>query len=250
MSNSEKEVIKILIKKGNELLKQPYKKIEFTGNSKADNLLNNLTDFPHAFVLACVMDRQIKAERAWLIPYKIYKEISTFEFNKLLELTLDNLKEVFKRKNLHRFNKEMAKNFYFAIQKIHGDYNNDVSKIWKNNQSSATIVRRFLEFKGVGIKIATMAANMLARDFKIPMKDYICIDISPDVHVKRVFKRLGLLSKDANEDELIYRARELNPLYPGIFDLPCWDIGRNWCKAKKPICKACYLNGHCYKETV
>ncbi len=250
MSNSGKEVIKILIKKGNELLKQHYKKIEFTKNSKADNLLNNLTDFPHAFVLACVMDRQIKAERAWLIPYKIYKEISTFEFNKLLELTLDNLKEIFKRKNLHRFNEKMSKNFCFAIQKIHKDYKNNASNIWKNNQSSATIVRRFLEFKGVGIKIATMATNMLARDFKIPMKDHICIDISPDVHVKRVFKRLGLISKDASNDELIYRAKELNPLYPGIFDLPCWEIGRNWCKSTKPICKACYLNGYCYKETV
>ena len=71
------------------------------------------------------MDRQIKAERAWLIPYKIYKEISTFELNKLLELTLDNLKEIFKRKNLHRFNEKMAKNFYFSIQKIHRNYNND-----------------------------------------------------------------------------------------------------------------------------
>lgn len=109
---------------------------------------------------------------------------------KFLELTLDNLKEIFKRKNLHRFNEEMAKNFYFAIKKIHRDYNNDASNIWKNNQSSATIVRRFLKFKGVGIKIATMAVYMLARDFKISMKDYIYIDISPDVHVKRVFKRL------------------------------------------------------------
>lgn len=81
ISEIKEEIVKILIKKGNELLKQHYKKIEFTKNSKADNLLNNLTDFPHAFVLACVMDRQIKAERAWLIPYEIYKEISTFEFN-------------------------------------------------------------------------------------------------------------------------------------------------------------------------
>jgi len=142
----------------------------------------------------------------------------------------------------------MGENFYLAIQKIHNDYRDDASNIWKGNPGSATVVRRFLEFKGVGIKIATMAANALARHFKIPMKDYINIDISPDVHVKRVFKRLGFISKDASNDELIYCARELNPMYPGIFDLPCWEIGRYWCRPHKPICEKCYLSRHCNKN--
>ena len=34
--------------------------------------------YPHLFVLACVMDRQIKAERAWNIPYIIADEHGTF----------------------------------------------------------------------------------------------------------------------------------------------------------------------------
>jgi len=144
----------------------------------------------------------------------------------------------------------MGENFYLVIQKIHNNYQDNVSNIWKGNPRSATIVRRFLEFNGVGIKIATMAANILARDFKIPMKDYINIDISPDVHVKRVFKRLGFISKDASNDELVYCARELNPMYPGIFDLSCWEIGRYWCRPNKPICKKCYLNSFCNKKNV
>jgi len=74
------EIINILIKRGEELLAKPFQKIEFTGNSKADDLLNDLNDYPHAFVLACLMDRQIKAERAWLIPYEILKETRSFKF--------------------------------------------------------------------------------------------------------------------------------------------------------------------------
>lgn len=245
---NQDKIVEILIERGNKLFKEPYKKIEFTGNSNADSLLNNLNQFSHAFVLACVMDRQIKAERAWLIPYLISQEIDGFEFEKLLKLDLDFFKKVFKKKSLHRFNDTMAESFYYAIQLIHKKYDSTASNIWKDNPKSATIVRRFLEFKGVGVKIATMTTNILARQFKIPMQDKICIDISPDIQVKRVFTRLGFISKDASNDELIYRARELHPEYPGIFDFSAWEIGREWCRPKNPDCKNCYLNEDCPKK--
>ena len=248
MINSKEKIVNILIEKGNELFKQPYKYIEFTKNKESDKLLNNLKYFSHAFVLACVMDRQIKAERAWLIPYEISKEIKSFKNSQLLKIKQEDIIDIFKRKSLHRFNEIMGKNFYLAIQKIHNIYRDDASNIWKDNLRSATVVRRFLEFDGVGIKIATMAVNILARDFKVPIKDYINIDISPDIHIKRVFKRLGFISKDASNDELIYCARELNPMYPVIFDLFCWEIGRNWCKPNNPICEKCYLNDYCIKK--
>lgn len=248
MTNVEETIISILIRRGNELLKQPYKKIEFTKNPEADDLLNNLQVFPHTFVLGCVMDRQIKAERAWLIPYEISKEINGFNFNILLELNQNSIKEIFKKRNLHRFNDIMANNFYLAIQKIHSEYQDDASNIWANKPRSSTIVKRFLEFQGVGIKIATMGVNILARDFKIPVKDYISIDVSPDVQVMRVFKRLGLISTDADNWQLIYCAKELNPEYPGIFDLSCWEIGRNWCHPKNPKCQDCHLGEFCPKK--
>lgn len=246
MGNEDK-IVKILIKKGKDLLNQPYKLIEFTKEPEADKIFNNLKNYPHFFALGCIMDRQMKAEKAWLIPYRFGKEIGGFKFSQFLSLSLGEVRKIFEKNNLHRFNRIMAKNFYLAIQKIHKDYKDNAANIWKDKPSSATIVRRFLEFKGAGIKIATMAANILAREFKIPMKDYMCIDISPDVHVRRVFKRLGLISTDATTEELIYRARELNPSYPGIFDLSAFTIGREWCHPRKPDCKNCYLNKYCPK---
>ena len=246
MSNQDK-IVEILIKRGNELFGLPYKKVKFTGNEKADTLLNDINQFPHAYVLACVMNRQIKAERAWLIPYFISQEIGDFDFERLLKLDLNSLKEIFKKKGLQRFNDVMAENFYSAIQLIHTKYNADASNIWKNNPKSAAVVHRFLEFKGVGVKISTMATNILAREFKIPMQDRICIDISPDVQVKRVFTRLGFISKDASNDELIYYARELHPEYPGIFDFSAWEIGREWCRPNNPDCNNCFLKQFCPK---
>jgi len=135
----------------------------------------------------------------------------------------------------------MSKYFYSTIQKIHNDYNDDTSNIWKYKPKSASLIKRFLQFQGAGIKIATMSANILVREFKIKLDDYFSIDILPDVHIKKVFKRIGFISKEANSDELIYAAREFYPEYPGIFDLLTWQIERNYCYSINPDCQNCYL---------
>lgn len=241
------EIIRKLLDKGNELLNQPYRKIEFTGVTEANELLNDLANHSHAFVLACIMDRQIKAEKAWLIPHEIRRLFGSFEFGKLKELSRQKIRDYFRDNKLHRFINKMADNFYYAIQDIEQKYDGFATNIWANSPRSATIVRRFLQFRGAGVKIATMAANILARDFKIPMADKYCIDISPDVQVKRVFLRLGLISQNSTNEELIYSARELNPDYPGIFDFSAWEIGRKWCRPTHAKCNDCYLRRHCPK---
>jgi len=116
MINSKEKIVNILIEKGNELFKQPYKYIEFNKNKESNKLLNNLKDFPHAFVLACVMDRQIRAERAWIISYEISEEIKGFEFSTLLKINQEDIIEMFERKSLHRFNKVMGENFYLVTK--------------------------------------------------------------------------------------------------------------------------------------
>jgi len=257
----KEKIVKILIQKGEELLNKPKnregvdfflgidnKKIKDETKKAANKLLNNFTEYPHAFVLACVMDKQMKAERSWLIPLAISEEIRGFYFQKLFLMKLEKIKEIFKRRNLARFYNKRAEEFHLTIKKIHDDYKGNASNIWKNKPKSGEIIIRFLQFYGVGPKIATMAVNILARDFKITMQDFHCIDISPDIHVKRVFKRLGLVSNNASNDELIYRARVLNPEYPGVFDLPCWEIGRTWCRPKNLKCHECYLDKYCPKN--
>jgi len=243
----QEKIVQTMMEKGSELWRAPFQKVPFTKNDAADGLLNDLDHFPHAFVLGCIMDRQVKAERAWLIPYHVSEEIGGFEFDQLLRLKEDSLKDIFARRRLHRFNDVMAALFYSAIRHIRERYDKNASNIWNDEPRSAALVRRFLEFEGAGVKIATMAANLLVRDMKIPTKDKICIDISPDVHVKRVFRRTGLTRADADEEELTYRARELNPDYPGVFDLSAWEIGRQWCRPRKRDCPSCYLERYCPK---
>lgn len=142
----------------------------------------------------------------------------------------------------------MAVYFYKAVQRISHNYDGYASRIWRDDLSAITIMNRFLKFDGAGIKIASMATNILIREFKIPIKDKSYIDISPDVHVRRVFTRLGLVEENSTNENLIHSARALYPEYPGVFDLPSWEVGRNWCKPTNPDCHNCFLNGFCQKS--
>ena len=245
--DNKKGIVNILIKKGLELLERPREKGIYTDNRDANKLINDIENYPHAFVLGAIMDRQIDAERAWLIPYKVMFELKDFSFASLQKVNLNKIKNIFIKHNLHRFNEKMAQNFYLAVQRIHNIYNDNASNIWNDNPLSATVVKRFLEFNGVGIKISTMAANILVRNFKVHMNDHICIDTSPDVQVSRVFRRIGFIPKNSKKELLIYTARELYPKYPGIFDTLCWEIGKNWCRPKSPKCGKCYLEKYCQK---
>ena len=225
------------------------KPISLVSDEEKNSLVTDLDNYPHAFVLACAMDRQINADRAWSIPYEIKNVLKDFSINTLYKVSLEEYKNIFNTKKLHRFNDDMATIFYNAIHKIVLDYDGDASNIWKNSPSSATVVSRFLDFDGIGIKIATMATNILSRDFKIPLSDYYSIDVSPDVHVKRLFKRMGLIKKkDINNiDKIIYKARSINPDFPGIIDLTCWKLGKKVCRPKSPKCEECILKDLCPK---
>ncbi|MPM80479.1 Endonuclease III [bioreactor metagenome] len=207
--------------------------------------LNDIEQYPHAYVLGCLMDCQMKSEKAFAIPWLVKESIGSFSINCLADYSEEFYQNLFISKNLHRFSNDKAKVFHVAVQRIANEYNGDASKIWADNTSSAAVVYRFLQFKGCGIKIATMATNILARQFKIPLSDYYSIDISPDVHVDRVLKRIGLVNTGASREAIVYKARELNPEFPGIIDFSCWEIGRQFCKPQKPLCDQCPIYSQC-----
>jgi len=239
-------IVKLLVDKGQSVFDAHDSFVEFTKHAEANNLLNDLDNYPHAFVIGCVMDRQIKAERAWMIPYLISQKLGDFKFQSLLKLSQTKIFEYMTEpKPLHRFSQEMSKNFHLALRTIDQKYNGNAAEIWLGKPSSAEVVYRFLQFRGIGPKIATMAANILAREFKRPFADYYSIDISVDVQVRRVFTRLGLVNANDDVNAIIYQARALHPEFPGLLDFPAWEIGRLWCRPQEPKCHKCMMRDVC-----
>jgi endonuclease-3 len=246
-SSNERAIRVKLVEHGKLLFDRPKQPIQFTKKPEANFLLNDLETHPHAFVLACIMDRQIKAEQAWLIPHRMSKKLDgSFSMEKLAGLPQEAVKDLMSRPDpLHRFVDTMSNHFYAGVQRIANHYDGDAARMWAGNPSSAEVVYRFLEFEGIGPKIATMATNILARSFKIPFSDHVSVDISADVHVCRVFERLGLCSPNPSPIQVTYKARALHPIFPGIIDEPIWEIGRTWCEERNPKCSACYMNDLC-----
>lgn len=235
-----------LISVATERLSKPRELLQFTGTIEADRMLDDLETYPHAFVIACIMARQIRAERAWRIPYSLQQRLGSFHLADLVSLAPEDLERAMRYPTpLHRMPPTMAKNMHSAIARIASQYGGNASAIWADKPSSARIVRRFLEFDGVGQKIAAMAANILVRDFRVPVSDRYSIDIAVDVQVRRVFARMGFAPHDAPAELIVYRARELHPEYPGIFDLVLWELGRTICLPKAPGCGDCHWTELC-----
>ena len=222
----------------------------------ADELVRDIKRYPHAFVLACLMDSGVGADRAWSIPYRVYKEVGTFEISELHKIEKEKYEDMFGngKKSWHRYPAKKAEVFCKAIDKIiKSDFmKGDASRIWADKPSSCDVVMRFIDFDGCGFKIANMAPNILFRYFGVEFSDYRFIDIAPDVDVMRVFQRLGLIPYLKNPEiariYTIIKARDLNPDFPGLIDGLCWEVGREFCSPHEPKCGTCHFKSFCEKK--
>lgn len=226
-------------------------------NPERDKRIRDIKKEPHIFFIGCLMNSQIPADQAWNLPFELEERIGDISMPALSEMKLTELKRAFNTPTpLHRHWPQKAEVLSKAASYIVANYSGQPEKIWSGPPRSAAIIWRFLEFDGVGPKIATMAANILVRNLKIKVADKSAIDISVDTHVKRLFKRTGLLkrtglSNSKEKEIIIFQARDLCPDYPGVLDLPLWKIGKEHCHPKHPSCEvdtSCPLYKHCQRN--
>lgn len=144
----------------------------------------------------------------------------------------------------------MPKCLHSAITVI-DKYSDDVGNaacMWSANPLGKDVVNRFKEIHGVGDKIGNMAVRILVTNHAVKM-DTRSIDVSVDVHIEKVFYRLGLVEKSASKSKMkkaiINMARELHPEFPGLIDPPIFHIGRDFCHKRNPNCGECHMRLLC-----
>lgn len=186
---------------------------------------------------------------AWRLPYKLEERLGYFDFERILkEESVESLENIIKEKPaLHRYPRKMAEYIYTAIEKVVNEYSSNISNMWKNNKDAEIIVKNLEEFKGISHKKATLGTLLLVRDFGVSLENLSYIDIAYDVHVRRVFLRMGLVEKD-NIKEVTEKARFICKNFPGSLTLPFWVVGRKYCRTQNPKCSECRLNEFCEKK--
>jgi uncharacterized HhH-GPD family protein len=202
------------------------------------------------FFYGVIFDQGIPADRAWNAPSELKKRIHHLDPHRIAKMKEKSLRKAIRhRKALHRFPNIMA-NYLIESSKLLVDrYRGKPENIWNDNPRAEDLQWRFDEFKGIGQKKSSMATNILVRHYGLSVRgiNRRGIDVSSDMHVRRVFLRTGIIDRDSVR-VTVDAARKLNPEYPGELDLPAWYIGRDFCHPKDPSCDKCPLTRVCSKR--
>ena len=207
-------------------------------------ILNNL----NAFIIGLISDQSVKAETAWSLPYKLSERLGNFEFKEILKkYTEKDIEDIIREKpSLHRYPSRMANYIYNAMNDIVTKYDSNAENIWKN-KTAAEIVESLEKFKGISHKKASLGTLILVRDLGIDIIDKKNIDIAYDIHIRRLFLRLGLVDEDVQE-KILEEARKIYPEFPGRLTTAFWTIGREFCRPTEPTCLICPLYECCDKD--
>jgi endonuclease III len=208
-----------------------------------------------------MFDRSITWERAWNAAEWICESIGDPENVASMWEVLANME---RRRLLgflhygyggmafHRHYKTYARLLPLAARHMLEHYEGDPRKIWNKARSVDEVRDRLQAIPTIGPALARMAVLILARDHGRlgGKKVRRHLDVKPDVHVFRVFQRAGLALAKSSWKQIVESARRLAPDFPGSLDSPAWDIGRNWCRPRNPLCKECPISGVCPKVGV
>lgn len=96
-------------------------------------------------------------------------------------------------------------------------------------------IEELIKFNGVGRKTANL---VLAKGFD---KSAICVD----VHVHRIFNRLGYVKTNSPEETEFALREKLPKKYWIDINTLIVTFGQNICKPQRPLCKECPISSYC-----
>lgn len=203
---------------------------------------------PEAFLVGVLFTQGIPAERAWAGPWLLRKRLGHFDLRRLAAEREEVAAAVAQRPALHRFKVTVAGWISDAAALLLERWGGSAANLWADAPTARELMRRLMEFPGIGRKKAAMAVELLRRCFGASVSGIETGTVAYDSHVRRVFLRAGLVDRDTPE-AVEGAAAAACPASPGTLDLPAWLIGRQWCRPTDPACEECPLGHVCPRLT-
>jgi uncharacterized HhH-GPD family protein len=203
----------------------------------------------NALLFGAIFDFMIAYEKAWWAPYELKRRLGHLDTYIISQIPTDLLQVYIQNgshgSSLHRFPSKLAERIISACKLLNSKYSGNARNIWPDGTSANVVVERLEEFSGISQKISHMLCRLLGCYFGVSLTNWEKIDVAVDRHVARVFLRTGLVQKkngvhniNSIRQEIIDRARILNPSYPGSLDEPAFTIGLKWCTSEIAKCNA------------
>jgi len=215
-----------------------------------ETLEDGATDFalrnPFAFMLASCLDRGTPSKVIWTIPWWLEQQLGHLDPQRLRAMSKAALaKAIEALPRSPRYRTAAPATIRELARIVADEFGGDARALWHGRQPAA--LRNTLRgIPGVGPGIASMTVQLVERVFPGEMAtgNTAALDIKPDVHTRRVLRRLGQAKEDT-DDAAIAAARRMHPKNPGRIDGALWYVGHVWCHARAPECYACYLADLC-----
>lgn len=177
---------------------------------------------PYLVLIACILSLRTNDKTTYPATLRMLKLAKTPE-----EMAEVNVEDLAKAIYPVGFYANKAKQIVQLSKEIVENYNSQIPEE----------IEELIKFNGVGRKTANL---VLAKGFNKPA---ICVD----VHVHRIFNRLGYV-KTKNPEETEFALREKLPKKYWIdINTLIVTFGQNICKPQKPLCEKCPISKYCDK---
>lgn len=195
------------------------------------------------FLLACVLDMQLKSEKVWSRTKRyVIEGLGDPDdlFDQIADVPEDKWKSsAYKRRlGLHWLG-YTHNNVWDVATRVARRYSGDAREVW-DGCTAAEVVNRLKQL-GVGIERARMTAGALRDTGQISGRGHL----KADTHTTRVLGRVFNGSK-VSESHALEIAEKMVPGDTWQLDFSLYDLGKDVCRSRTPRCGECYLRAECY----
>lgn len=203
---------------------------------ESEGLVMDMNDFYNPFknLVIGILSQNTNDKNSTKAYIGLVKEFGKIKPEIIAKASLIKIKEAIKPGGLYNLK---AKRIKRLSQIILERYRGDLTKFTKLPEEKAR--EELLSLSGIGPKTADVFIGYCMKKDTLPI----------DTNIERVVKRIGIVNKDAKYAEIQKALSKILPLKQKLKGHELLiRLGRDFCKARNPLCKSCPIAPICKRR--